>query len=269
MIHKKINLYEGKEHPYMDTYILNRICDGAGTVYDKPRGAVVIVPGGGYAITSEREAEPIAMKFAAAGYHTFVVWYRTKPEKHTDPLEDLARAVATVRAHAQEWHLNPDDITTCGFSAGAHLAAMLGVFWDKPFLAELVGMDRECFRPNKQILCYPVISSGKFAHVGSFENLTGGDVSLYESLSLEKQVGENTPQTFLWHTAEDAAVPVENSLLFAAALSEYKIPFELHIFPKGPHGLSVAEECTSGGNPDLISPVCAQWVSLAAQWLKR
>ena len=269
MIHERISLYECKEQPYMDAYILDYICHSAGQGIDEPRGAVVVVPGGGYAITSKREGEPVAMKFAAAGYHTFVVWYRTMPRKYTEPLEDLARAVATVRARAAEWNVNPNDITTCGFSAGGHLAASLGVFWDQPFLSELVGMDSECFRPNRQILSYPVISSGEFAHRGSFENLTGGDASFYDFLSLENQVSKNVPPTFLWHTASDSTVPVENSLLFAKALSAYQIPFEMHIFPKGRHGLSIAEKHSSAGSAELISPDCAQWVDLATKWLTK
>lgn len=269
MIYEKIRLYEKKSHPYVETYVLSEVLDSAGHGSSEPRGAVVIAPGGGYVGTSKREAEPIAMKFAAAGYHTFVVWYRTVPEKATDPLEDLARAVALVRSRAAEWNIDPNDITTCGFSAGGHLAASLGVFWDKPFLSELLGMDKEMFRPNRQILGYPVITSGEFAHRGSFENLCSKDSSLYEFYSLENQVSETTPPTFLWHTASDNAVLVENSLLFAKSLSSSKVSFELHIFPEGPHGLATAEDITANGVPEYINPVCAQWVNLATQWLRR
>lgn len=267
MIYNKIRLYENMEVPYVESYVLSGVAD-EGYGVNEPRGAVVIAPGGGYVGTSKREAEPIAMKFAAAGYHTFVVWYRTQPKKETEPLEDFARAVALVRSHAKEWNINPDDITTCGFSAGGHLAASLGVFWDKPFLSELLGMDKEMFRPNRQLLGYPVISSGELAHRGSFENLCHCDASLYEFYSLEKQVSEQTPPTFLWHTAADPVVPVENSLMFATALSACKVPFELHIFPKGGHGLSTAESITSVGEPSLINPICAQWVELATKWLR-
>ena len=267
MLTKRIPLYE-TNHPYVDTYILDQIGD-ARTSCDKCRGAVVVVPGGGYAMTSDREAEPVAMKFAAAGYHTFVLWYRVKPEKYTHPLEDLARTVAMIRAHAEEWRVDPNDISVCGFSAGGHLTASLGVFWDKPFLSEIVGMDNECFRPNRLILGYPVITSGPKANRGSFENLTSGDESLWPLLSLENQVSENTPPTFLWHTASDEGVPVENSLLFATALSGFHIPYEMHIFPNGPHGQSIAEEIVYKSDPTAFSPDCAIWTELAVKWLKK
>lgn len=268
MQNQKICLYENKEYPYVDAYLLNSVGDSLAYM-DKSRGAVIVVPGGGYEMTSDREAEPVAMKFAAAGYHTFILWYRVKPEKYTDPLEDLARTVALIRSHAEKWRVDPDDITLCGFSAGGHLAASLGVFWDKPFLSDIMGTAPESYRPNRLILSYPVITSGPMAHRGSFVNLSGGDESVWPLFSLENQVSKTTPPTFLWHTANDPAVPVENSLLFATSLSAYNIPFELHIFPDGPHGLSVAEEFTSAGNPAMCAPDCAIWAPMAVRWLKK
>lgn len=270
MIYKKIGLYENNERPFVEAYILSNVADeGVGYGINEPKGAVVITPGGAYSMTSRREAEPIAMKFTAAGYHAFVVWYRTMPKKATDPLEDLARAVALIREHSEEWNVDTEDITVCGFSAGGHLAASLGVFWDRPFLSELLNIDKEKIRPNRQILCYPVISAGEFINRGSFDNLCGGDASKFEFFSLEKQVGKGTPSAFLWHTAADGAVPVENSLMFAASLSKYKIPFEMHIFPEGTHGLSTAEKISAVGLEEFINPVCSQWVDLAVKWLNR
>lgn len=248
----------------MDTYVLRQIGEN-----DKTRGAVVIVPGGGYTHVSEREAEPVAMKFAAAGYHTFVVWYRVNPEKYTDPVEDLARAVAMIRQNAKEWRVDPNEISVCGFSAGGHLTASLGVFWDKPFLSEITGLSKELYKPNRLVLCYPVITTGEKAHERSFQALSGGDESLRELLSLEKQVSGSTPPTFLWHTAEDACVPVENSFLFASALKEHGVPFELHVFPYGCHGLSIAEPYAFSHNPEALSPDCARWTKYVIYWLKK
>ena len=263
MIQERIYFGKTDERPYIDTYILDQIGD-----CDKCRGAVIILPGGAYSMTSEREGEPVAMKFAAAGYHAFVLSYRVLPKKYTEPLEDLARAVSLLRAKAKEWRIDPDDITICGFSAGGHLAAMLGVFWDKSFLSELTETDSCYFRPNRIVLGYPVITSGKYGHEGSFITLSHGDESQRDLLSLEKQVNENTPPTFLWHTADDAIVPVENSLMFAAALSNYKIPFEMHIFPLGCHGQSVAEDYVFKSDPDKCSYDCAEWIPLALKWMK-
>ena len=124
-------------------------------------------------------------------------------------------------------------------------------------------------RPNAQILGYPVITSGRFAHRGSFENLLGEgatDVQL-ERLSLENTVNENTPPTFIWHTQADDAVPVENSLLFVNALQEANILTEFHLFPKGPHGLSLADN-TTGVNPRLIDPNVAVWIDMAVRFVK-
>ncbi len=264
MLTKRIGLYAGKDYPCVDTYILHKIGEK-----DTSRGAVVIVPGGGYTHVSEREAEPVAMKFAAAGYHTFVVWYRVNPEKYTDPMEDLARAVAMIRQNAAEWRVDPENISVCGFSAGGHLTASLGVFWDKPFLSEITGLDKELYKPNRLILCYPVITTGEKAHEGSFQALSGGDESLRELLSLEKQVSDSTPPTFLWHTAEDAGVPVENSFLFGAALHENNIPFEMHIFPHGGHGQSIAEPYVNLDYPQALSPDCAKWTEYVIDWLKK
>ena len=264
MLTKRINLYENMSYPHMDTYVLDQIGKN-----DKCRGAVVVVPGGGYTHIGERETEPVAMKFAAAGYHTFVVRYRVNPEKYTDPMEDLARAVAMIRQNAKEWRVDPEDISVCGFSAGGHLTASLGVFWDKPFLSEITGLNKELYKPNRLILCYPVITTYEKAHEGSFQALSGGDESLRELLSLEKQVSNSTPPTFLWHTAADEGVPVENSFLFATALKAYKVPFELHVFPFGGHGQSIAEPYVNLDYPQALSPDCAKWTEYVIDWLKK
>ncbi|HEX3046916.1 MAG TPA: alpha/beta hydrolase, partial [Bacillota bacterium] len=217
MINTKIELWpEGmyqrnnKEdfRPTLATYIL----DG-----DKSRGAVLICPGGGYGFVSEREGEPIALQFNAAGFQAFVLNYSVSPHRHPQPLLDVSRAMCLLRERAGSWKVDPKKIAVCGFSAGGHLAACLGVHWSKPYLQNAPGIMMGMNQPNALILSYPVISSREFAHRGSFENLLGehADEDLLGEMSLERQVNPETPPVFIWHTYNDGLVPVENSLLFA------------------------------------------------------
>ena len=186
-------------------------------VPDRVRPSVLVIPGGGYEMTSDREAEPIAMQFLAAGFNAFVLRYSVKPSVFPVALLEAADAMTMIREHAAEWHVDPDAIAVIGFSAGGHLAASLGVFWKKDFIAQTLGVTSDMVKPNGMILSYPVITSGKFAHTGSFECLLGedyNDLDKRKEQSLEFQVSKDTPTTFLWHTVTDDCVPVENSLLF-------------------------------------------------------
>ena len=164
-----------------------------------------------------------------------------------------------IRENAADWNVHSEKIAICGFSAGGHLAASLGVHWYKPYLQDISGLASGLNKPNAMILNYPVISSGKFAHRGSFDNLLGEDASteILHEMSLEYQVTDKTPSAFIWHTFEDSAVPVENSLFFASKMREMSIPFELHIYPQGPHGLSLATLET-----DYSIPHVATWIKL-------
>lgn len=239
---------------------------------DKQRPAVVICPGGGYDFCSEREAVAVGMRFAGYGVQAFVLRYTCKQPFPTALLE-LAAAVAYVRAHAAEYEVHPDRIAVIGFSAGAHLACSLAVYWNRPLLTDLLG-DSAAFRPNGQILCYPVISAGEFAHRGSIVNLVGEqdgnnyDNPRADAVSLEKQVSADTPPCFLWHTSDDNCVPVQNSLLYLAALSAEHIPYEAHIYPHGAHGLSLSDETTSMGDWHE-NAVCAPWFSACIAWIRR
>ena len=232
--------------------------------------AIVVYPGGGYQHLSPREAEPIAMEFAAAGYQVFVLYYSLAPKRYPAPLLDGARALAAIREHAEEWCVDPARIAVCGFSAGGHAAALLGCLWNDPVIAA-AGISNEKARPDAVILGYPVITSEKGkCHEGSFESLLGEAVEEKRgAMSLETRVNAQNPPTFLWHTAADQAVPVVSSLRMAAALAEHKVPFELHVFPSGHHGLSLANRRTSGGNPDGELPEVAQWIKLCKDWLQR
>lgn len=279
MIYKSIDIWEGYEYssdtenkfrPTLTTYILNKNTFD-GRITDKSRGAVLICPGGAYVYTSEREAEPIAMKFLAEGFNVFILDYSVTPIKYPQPLLDLARAMTIIRENAEQWLVDKNDITVCGFSAGGHLAASLGVFWNKTSLWEIDGIKKEFVQPNRLILAYPVITSkNEYKHGNSIENLMGVNATeaQLKEVSLEDQVGEHTPSTFLWHTCGDLDVSLENTLLFANALRKYKIPFEMHIYPEGGHGLALAnEETTMKGNP--LRPHVATWLPLVVQWLKK
>ena len=233
-----------------------------------PRHSIIICPGGGYGFRSPREAEPIAMVFAAMGFNCFVVEYRVAPAVHPAALFDVAHAVAWVRAHAAEYHAAPDKIAVLGFSAGGHAACHLGVRWHDAALMAEFGLTPEEAKPNAMVLSYPVITAGKYAHRGSFNNLTGTEaLDVHARFSLEELVTENTPPTFLWHTWEDGSVPVENSLFFACAMRRCGVPGEVHIFPKGGHGIGLANPLTSD-SPAQNIPECAQWPEMAARFLR-
>lgn len=240
---------------------------------DARRKAVIICPGGGYEFCSTREGEPAAFQFLAMDCQAFVLHYSTDPGIFPEALCELAAAVALIRRQAGEWHIDPNGICVCGFSAGGHLAASLGVFWNRKFLRERLGLEPEEMRPNGMILCYPVISSGEFGHTASFDNLTGRGISEFsrEFLSLENQVGEQVPPVFMWHTDTDGTVPVENSLLFAWALKKAKVSLELHIYPQGRHGLALANEetdkVTDDGRGGYVVPCCQSWIELVKKWL--
>ncbi len=235
------------------------------------RPALIVLPGGGLSFLSEREAEPVALAFMPYGINTFVLRYSVGEfGNYPLPLLDASIAIAHVRRHADEYNVDPKRIFVLGFSAGGYVAAMLGVRWHEDFIREEIDIPYGMNRPDGVILSYPVITAGEYAHRGTIINSIGDDATelMLEEHSLENLVSENTPPTFLWHTANDGAVPVENSLAFAKSLSLHKIPFELHIYPDGPHGLSLANHETSCGNPALLNPRAADWVRLASEWMK-
>ncbi len=261
-----LGLDNGGCRPRVQTYIT----DNSPEMHpNRLRPAVIICPGGGYEMTSDREAEPIALQFAANGFQAFVLRYSVKPAVFPAALAELAHTVGMVRDNAERWHVNADKIIIAGFSAGGHLAASLGVFWNKPFLASLLKTNGEHIKPNGLLLAYPVISSGEYAHQGSFACLLGSrHDELLEYVSLEKQANALTPPTFLWHTWEDGCVPCENSLLFAQALRRCGVCTELHIYPQGGHGLSLANEETSCENGYGVEESCQSWLPMALRWAK-
>jgi len=237
---------------------------------NEKRPAVLICPGGGYAMTSDREAEPVALKFLAAGFNVFVLRYSVLPVRYPAQLLEVSAAVDYIRKMSNTWHIDVDKIAVGGFSAGGHLAGSLGVLWNDEFIYQTLNIGKGANKPNALILAYPVITSGEFAHMGSFENLLGDKqtTQLLTKLSLENLVSSDTPPTFLWHTFDDGCVPVENTLLFATALKQNKIPFELHIYPSGVHGLSLCDKDTAyAGMSEHINPHVSSWFDLCVKWL--
>ncbi len=234
----------------------------------KNRHAILICPGGGYDYCSDREAEPVALRFLGAGIHAFVLKYSCVKKRFPTAALELAAAVKYLRDHADELDINPDKIVVCGFSAGGHLAASLACFWNSELLTKPLGCKPEDIRPNGSMLCYSVITSGQYAHEGSILNLIGEEQSenLRELVSLENQVNESTPPTFLWHCSDDGCVPVENALFYMASLSKNHIPFEAHIYNNGGHGLSLCDFTTANWDGH-INDVAATWVPHAIRWI--
>lgn len=236
--------------------------------------AVIICPGGGYWQVVEREGEPVAKAFARMGCQTFVLEYSVLPDGFPTSLLELAKAVAIVRNRAREWGVDPNKIIVCGFSAGGHLACSLGVFWNREFVWKAIGeKGGEGIRPNGMILGYPVITSGPYGHKKFaerlFEHKGGPSKEELELVSLEKQVSSDTPKAFIWQTCTDQDVPVENSLLLAMAMRMKGLNVELHIFPDGPHGLSLASGETAAGEPNFLNPHCETWLTEVEWWLKK
>ncbi len=238
------------------------------------RPLVIVVPGGAYLYCSDREAEVVALRFLAMGMHAAVLRYSCAPSRYPTAALELARSVQLCREHAEEWRIQPDAIAVCGFSAGGHLAGCVGTLWKDPVFTRALGPDSRSWRPDLQLLCYAVLTLGEFAHAGSRANLLGGeeekDNQLFraEELSLEKRVEKDTPPTFLWHTAEDGSVPVENSLMYAAACRRQGVPFELHIFERGGHGLSTCD-WQSACSPEQIVADDTSWVEMAGRFVLR
>lgn len=265
------------------------------------RPMIIICPGGGYEHLSVREGESMALQFMAMGLHAAVLRYSVAPAAYPVQITELAYAMKYIRDHAKEWHIQENKIIVHGSSAGGHLAASLGVFWKEDWLCKSVGAESaDEIRPDGMLLSYPVITSGEFAHRGSFDKLLGkgkeskpaesanaidtGDgtflaengadgkvldeEALLEKLSLEKQVNADTPPAFIWHTFEDGTVPVENSLFFVGALRKFNIPTEFHLYPKGQHGLALGTELTASAGGKHMQVECASWITLAKTWIE-
>jgi acetyl esterase/lipase len=230
---------------------------------DKASGAaVVICPGGGYSgLAISYEGMDVGAWMAKRGVAGFVLKYRVAPYKHPVPLQDAQRALRTVRARAKEWGVDPARVGILGFSAGGHLASTAATHFDDGKADAADPIDKMSCRPDFAVLCYPVVTlKPPYTHMGSRINLLGKDADkkLVESLCNDQQVTDKTPPTFLFHTADDNAVPVENSLLFFEALHKAKVPAELHVYEHGRHGVGLAPN----------DPVLSSWPELLEKWMQ-
>lgn len=270
MIHEKILIEEGTAS-YNDAYLYTYFWEESQELYPgQKRPVVLICPGGAYRMTSDREAEGIAIRFMSMGYHAAVLRYSVRPALYPTALRQLAKSVSLLKEKSKEWHIEKEQVIVMGFSAGAHLAASLGVFWSDSETEALLGISKEQMRPAGQILCYPVITSGEFGHQESFRNLLGDRYEeLKAKMSLENQVTKNTPKTFIWHTFADTSVLPQNSLSFVSALVTEGVPVEYHLFPDGYHGIGLGDERTANPDGTGIIPACRPWSDLAEKWLNR
>ncbi len=232
------------------------------------RPSVIVFPGGAYLGTYAGEAEPIALAYVARGFCAFVLDYSVYPARFPQALLEGLTTVKFVREHAEEYRLDPNRISVCGFSAGGHLAASVGTMWDHACLDGLLEGDRKAYRPDSMVLSYPVINP---THRGSFLNLFSKHEEeltpeILTLLSLENRVKEDTPPAFVWHNSDDSGVPVEGSLAFALALHRAKIPFELRVWENGGHGTCLGTYVTL---QQLKPTECAPWVDESVSFLLR
>lgn len=288
----------GESYAYLVAYLQS-------IKYREKMPTVIVCPGGAYFYTSQREAEPVAIEFLSKGYNVFVLHYSTmaskrmveeglgyedarfnieefilsskeQPSQFPGPLIELGLAMKHIKEHAKEYHVDPDEIITCGFSAGANLVSLLGSYWNSKWLNDLVGSEAEILRPMAQILSYGYMDSTELFmnRIVELEELEEALIkatfnhcnpSEEELLSISPSLlmHDKVPPSFLWHTREDDLVPVEQTLQFGKALQEFKIPWEMHIFDRGDHGLSVANKASMSENIHAH-----KWVELADSWLR-
>ena len=240
-------------------------------VPDRTRPTVLIVPGGGYEMTSDREGEPIALQFLAVDCNAFVLRYSCAPSVYPTALLEVAEAMRLILDNAEAWHVDPARIAVLGFSAGGHLAADFATSASNGVL-RAHGYDPALLAPTALMLAYPVITSGEYRHDGSFRALLGnryGDEDAMHEVSIEEHIDARTPPVFVWHTMPDDCVPVQNTLMLIEACRAAHVPVEAHLFPEGGHGLALATAQTAWQGVNGIEPGAQAWIGLALDWLTR
>lgn len=235
---------------------------------NQKRPCMVVCPGGGYGMCSQRESEPIGLHFLPEGFNVFVLTYSVAPYRFPTQIREVAAVMELIYKNADNWNCDTEKIAIIGFSAGGHLAAHYSTMYDCKEVREVFPESKAV---NASVLSYPVITADpEVAHRGSFGNLLGYYPETKEEMeyfSCDCQVDEDTPPAFLWHTAEDTCVPVQNSLRYATALAEHKVPVELHIYPFGWHGLSTCDAQTVNNPPEQVVYDSA-WLESVKKWLK-
>jgi len=261
MLYDKIQLYNDSDDVFIETYCADKISA-------RKSDAVLIIPGGGYSeICSDREGEPIAFNLLANGFNCFVLHYSTgKNAVFPKPLIEASLAMKFIKDNADKYNINPERVFAMGFSAGGHLCAALGTMWHTDEIYKQISIPFGYNKPTGILTIYPVISCLiEKTHMPSFYNILGTTTPSYEqrkSCSLETYVDTNTVPTFIVHGFADKLVPVKNALVFADALSNNNIPFEMHIYPNAPHGFALASKVT-GWSDKLV----ADWINKAIAWM--
>lgn len=295
----KILIWENDTNVYIEKYIIKNSKEFQ---FNQKRPVVIICPGGGYISTSDREAEPIALKFLAKGYQAIVLRYSTyygtelpldiqnKPKGNDNsifpkPLFDLAKTMLLVHEKNEDWFIDTNNIVICGFSAGAHLCASLATMWKSDLLMKKFNTSPELFKPSQVILGYGIYDFSMNNRVFQrntdirmkiFLDLFNQSIFGNESPSEEQfkfasplhKISIETPPCFLWHTANDNVALVENSLKFSLELTKHSVPYELHIFENGPHGLSASDRTSSSNEFDCIDSI-SKWMDLCFIWLNK
>lgn len=276
MINKTINLRDFYPMLENDVFLTSYCPDNyAEFSSEKLRKCVLVLPGGGYAFLSDREAEPVALRFAGANIASFVLKYSIASKiKYPNPFVDVFAALAYIRKNYDVFHIDVNAISVIGFSAGGHLAASCSAYHTSEEFAKFLNISVDEMKINGCILGYPVISSSsEFTHMGSIMNVTGGNKELMEKFSVENHVSKDFPKTFIWHTTFDGAVPLKNSLVLANALHENKIFLEMHIYPILDHGQSLADDSVYGATMMSKENLAlmkhnTQWVDNAIHFVK-
>ncbi|GAA5417061.1 hypothetical protein Pryu01_02122 [Paraliobacillus ryukyuensis] len=297
MYTEKIKFYENRNDVTLTAYVLD---DSSELLNGKRRPAILICPGGAYLNCSDREAEPVALRFVAMGYHAFVLRYSTytggssQPLElnqemsvnenitHPTPMREIGQAMLTIKEHAEDWLVDVEKIALCGFSAGAHNCAMYSVYWDKPIITEYFNERIEPVKPAATILGYgyydhwlmrAMSQTPDDKHFFAMSNLAFSgykepDDNLMKEISPVLHVSASTPPMFLWATAADDLVPAQQTLRMAHALADNHIPYEVHIYEEGDHGLSLADQASARDNSQLNQHV-SKWILEVETWLKR
>ena len=236
---------------------------------EKTRPAMLVIPGGGYSMVSEREAEPIALRYFADGYDAFVLDYDVAPLHYPLQIAQAAMAMLYLRREAERLYLDGEHIAAVGFSAGGHLLGCISLLWDDPALSKLFGEECERIRPDASVYAYPVISCDEnIWHEGTFRNFCA-DVVPFAEYSLEKKVRASASPSFIWATTTDDVVPVENALLLYSALHKAGVTAELHLFSKGGHGLSTCDDEVYPFAPQgEFFERCKKWIGMSLEFLR-
>ena len=237
----------------------------------RTRPAMLVLPGGGYGFVSDRENEPIAVKYLAEGFNAFALKYSIAPIGFPAQLLEAAMAMVYIRENAEKFNVIPDKVAAVGFSAGGHLLGTLCTMYNAKEVVSVLGEKAKLVKPDAAVFSYAVITSSEKTHAGSIDNLCGNDAELRKRVSIENNINGDTPPAFIWATVNDNAVPSENSLLLAMAYKKAGVPFELHLFGEGVHGLSLAsrETAFSDGEGYMINDEVKPWMELSIKWLKK